>query len=118
MLPNTPLLREHKDLVPYTGGMKDDKDARKRWLASSGGRRRVISSAAEDVFDVAKADAEQLAVFAFEEFGATLDTTWPVSKLRKQVMDLAKAIGNAGAPTAVALPNPTAKAGLDAAMAS
>lgn len=104
LIPNTERTCKVKDYIPYPGSASDDLATRRDFLRF-GHRRRVMNSVAErDVFDVGTADADTLVAFAFAEYGMVLQPTTPVKTLRKQVMTLADAAGQA--TTAVSPPKP------------
>jgi hypothetical protein len=92
LMPNTPGLRKHPAYRVYGGSVKDDLPTRMRWLAGQSRQStpRVVNSMAEqDAFDVGTATADDLAVFALEQWGMVLNTTEPLPVLRKRVMEAA-----------------------------
>lgn len=94
LMPNTPLLRKHKDYMPFTGSVRASIEERKLFLSTGSTRARVVNSAPEDSesepFDIGRATKEELVAFAFTEFGAALDPTIDIRTLRKQIQTLAK----------------------------
>jgi hypothetical protein len=97
LMPNTPRLRVHKDYRVYTGNPTDDIETRKRWLKGVGQRTpRVVDSTADVApFDVGTATADDLVMFAFENYGKVLDSALPPKKLREAVKALADAEASA-----------------------
>ena len=53
--------------------------------------RKVVNTVPQEVFDIGTATADDLVMFALEEYGATLDPVLPVKKLRTKVAELAAA---------------------------
>ncbi len=54
--------------------------------------RKVVNTApADEAFDIGTATADDLVLFALEEFGQVLDPTLPLKKLRTRVAELAAA---------------------------
>lgn len=94
LMPNTPRLREHKDYRVYTGPKGADLPTRMRWLA--GAQRRapalIDSSEASETFDLGKASAADLVMFAFENYGKVLDENTPLLELRKAIKAMAETI--------------------------
>lgn len=94
LMPNTPLLRKHKDYRPFTGSVKASLDERMLFLATGSTRSRVINSAPEEEedlppFDIGKATKDEMVAFAYTEFGAVLDPTKPIRDLRREIQALA-----------------------------
>jgi hypothetical protein len=90
LMPNVPQIRKMKNYMPYHGSPSDDLATRKAFLQGMGGKRRIVNSAPDEVFDVGTASVEELAAFAMDEFGFALDVTLPAKKLRTKVMELAR----------------------------
>lgn len=97
LMPNTPRLRVHKDYRVYTGNPTDDLETRKRWLKGVDRRTpKVIDSTPDTApFDVGTATADDLVMFAFENYGKVLDSALPPKKLREAVKALADAEASA-----------------------
>lgn len=93
LMPNTPRLRVHKDyrVLPMDQQKATSSSAaeRLRWLekAVGVGSPKVMNSMAEsDAFDVGTANPDELAVFAMEQWGFSLDPRKPLKTLRAEVM--------------------------------
>lgn len=98
LMPNTPRLRAHPKYRVYGGDIKAPVPERMRWLAGALKQMptKIVNSQAEnDAFDVGKATADELVVFANEQFGMILDPAEPLPVLRKRIMARAEA-GSAG----------------------
>lgn len=97
LMPNTPRLRVHKDYRVYTGNPTDDLETRKRWLKGVDRRTPKVIDSTPDVapFDVGTATADDLVMFAFENYGKVLDSALPPKKLREAVKALADAEASA-----------------------
>lgn len=93
LMPNTPRLRVHKDYRVYTGNPTDDLETRKRWLKGVDRRTPKVIDSTPDAapFDVGTATADDLVMFAFENYGKVLDSALPPKKLREAVKALADA---------------------------
>jgi hypothetical protein len=93
LMPNTPRLRAHKQYRVYSGPLDASVPQRMKWLEGALKQlpRRVVNSAPEEVFDIGTATADDLVVFAMENYGATLDPAHPLKKLRTEVAKLAAA---------------------------
>ena len=93
LMPNIPLLRQHKDYRVFTGSPNASLEERQQYLSSGRGQGRavVLPPNIEEIepFDIGKADAEELVNFAFTEYGLVLTATTPLRQLRKQVADAA-----------------------------
>lgn len=93
LMPNTPLLRKHKDYMPYTGSVKASLDERMNFIRTGSSRSRVIDSTPEEVlppFDVGAATKEELVAFAAAEFGVALSVDQDIRTLRKKIVSLAE----------------------------
>lgn len=92
LMPNTEALRKHPKYRVYGGPLDAPVSARMKWLAGALRQMpKVTNSKAEsDVFDVGTATADDLVVFAMENWGAVLDPTKDLRELRKAVMKLAE----------------------------
>lgn len=89
LMPNTPRLRKHAKYRVYGGDVRAPLEKRMKWLegAMRQSPTKIINSMEiADEFDVGKADADELVVFANEQFGLILDPTEPLPVLRKRVM--------------------------------
>lgn len=97
LMPNTPRLRVHKDYRVYTGDPTDDLETRKRWLKGVDRRTPKVIDSTPDAapFDVGTATADDLVMFAFENYGKVLDSALPPKKLREAVKALADAEASA-----------------------
>lgn len=97
LMPNTPRLRVHKDYRVYTGNPTDDLETRKRWLKGVDRRTPKVIDSTPDAapFDVGTATADDLVMFAFENYGKVLDSALPPKKLREAVKALADAEASA-----------------------
>lgn len=104
LLPNTKLTRKNANYFPYGGKASDSLEVRMQYLKFNGRRRVVDTSTAEETFDVGTADATALVAFALEEYGAMLDPTQPIKKLRRAVLDLANSAGTAGPSAGLSIP--------------
>ena len=93
LMPNTPRLRAHAMYRVYGGALEASLPERMAWLKGMMRMpRKVVNTApAQDTFDIGTATADDLVVFALEEFGATLDPALPLKKLRTKVAELAAA---------------------------
>lgn len=93
LMPNTKRLREHKDYRVYGGKHDDSLEVRQRWLKGAGRMiQQVVDSTANAApFDVGTATAEDLVMFAYENYGKVLDAKLPPKKLREAVKELADA---------------------------
>ena len=93
LMPNTARLRAHKDYRVYAGPLDASEPERMRWLAGALKQmptKIVNSMATEDMFDVGTASADEMVVFANEQWGVVLDAAKPLKALRKEVMALAE----------------------------
>lgn len=93
LMPNTPGLRVHPNYRVYGGSSKDDLPTRMRWLEGMSrqiGPRVVNSMAEQDAFDVGTATADDLVMFANEQWGMVLNPSEPLAVLRKRVMEAAE----------------------------
>jgi hypothetical protein len=90
LMPNVPGIRKMKNYMPYHGNPGDDLPTRQAFLQGLSGKRRIVNSAPDEVFDVGTASVEELVAFAMDEFGAALDVTLPAKKLRAKVMELSR----------------------------
>lgn len=105
LMPNTPRLRAHKDYRVYPAGLDDARKStnaeRLRWIEKSKAitsSPKIVNSMAEaDQFDVGTATADELAVFAMEQWGLALDPKKPLKTLRGEVMKKASEIEPVGA---------------------
>lgn len=86
LMPNTPLIRRRPQYMPYDGAATDDEATRRAYVDGVGTRRaRVINSQAEaDVFDIGKANKDELIAFAMSEYGKMLNAESDVRTLRKE----------------------------------
>lgn len=92
LMPNTPNLRKHPMYRVYGGALDAPLAERMKWLAGMMRMpRKVINTAPADVFDIGTATAEDLVVFAMEEYGQVLDAKLPIKKLRTRVAEFAAA---------------------------
>jgi len=92
LMPNTPNLRKHPMYRVYGGALDAPLAERMKWLAGMMRMpRKVINTAPAEVFDIGTATAEDLVVFAMEEYGQVLDAKLPIKKLRTRVAELAAA---------------------------
>jgi hypothetical protein len=93
LMPNTPRLRVHKDYRVFTGDINATLPDRMRWL--TGAKRQPIrvvnTQEAANEFDLGSASKEDIVTFAFEEYGAVLEPTQDIRKLRKEVIRLFEA---------------------------
>ncbi len=92
LMPNTPRLRVHPKYRVYSGPKDADASGRLRWLdgQSRSGKVAVVNTMSEqDTFDVGTASADELMIFALENYGLALDPEKPMKTLRKQVMEAA-----------------------------
>ena len=111
MIPNVPKLRGHPNYRVYMGDPTASKEERLRVLHTQGllesaaivdsGPRGVpqpgpIESPEGEPFDVAKAQREELKIFAKQNYGVDLDPKGDthLQTLRAQVRDLARARGD------------------------
>lgn len=91
LYPNVPLVARKSNFRPYHGSAKASLEDRMRYLDGLGAKRAVIfTEEPEEPFDIGKADADQLAHFAQEQYGAVIDTSKPLKVLREQVFKLAQ----------------------------
>lgn len=99
LMPNTPRLRAHKDYRVYPVSQEEARKStvvdRLKWIERSAampsGPKVVNSMSEADTFDVGSANADEMAVFAMENFGLALDPKKPLKALRKEVMEAAEA---------------------------
>jgi len=93
LMPNTPRLRTHKDYRVYTGDINATLPDRMRWLTGTKRQpiRVVNTQEATNEFDLGSASKEDIVTFAFEEYGAVLEPTQDIRKLRKEVIRLFEA---------------------------
>jgi hypothetical protein len=94
LLPNVPKIREHKNYRVYDGPTDGTRQERLAWISKAISRKPIIVDSSEnepEPFDAGKATAEDLCVFAMDQWGAALDPSKSVGVLRKEVMKLAKA---------------------------
>lgn len=92
LMPNTPRLRVHPQYRVYAGPKDADAAGRLRWLEgqSRGGKTKLVNSKAdEDTFDVGTATADEMVIFALENYGLKLDPKKPLKTLRKELMEAA-----------------------------
>lgn len=94
LMPNTVLLRKHKDYRPYTGSVKASHEERMLFLRTGSSRPRMVNSVPEEAeaapFDLGKATKDEIVAFAFTEFGAAFDPGTDIRTLRKQLAALAE----------------------------
>lgn len=97
LMPNTPRLRKHKDYRVYMGPKDADTELRMKWLAGAGRRSPMVVDSSEpaEVFDLGKATAADLVLFAFENYGMILDENTPIVELRKAVKATAEKLAAA-----------------------
>lgn len=102
LMPNTPRLRAHKQYRVYSGPLDASVAQRKRWLEGALKQlpKRVVNSAPEEVFDIGLATADDLVIFALENYGAKLDPEHSLKKLRTEVAKLAAAAESETEPQA------------------
>ncbi len=94
LMPNTPNLRKHPMYRVYGGALDAALPERMKWLKGMMRMpRQVVNTAPQEVFDIGTATADDLVLFALEEYGAVLASTTPINKLRKQVAAMAQAAG-------------------------
>jgi len=92
LMPNTPRLRTHAMYRVYGGALDAPLPERMAWLKGMQRMpRKVVNTAPQDVFDIGTATADDLVMFALEEYGATLDLALSLKKLRTKVAELAAA---------------------------
>jgi len=93
LMPNTPRLRVHPMYRVYGGSLDASLPERMAWLKGMMRMpRKVVNTApADEAFDIGTATADDLVLFALEEFGQVLDPTLPLKKLRTRVAELAAA---------------------------
>lgn len=100
LMPNNAILRAHKNYRVYqgpTGKGVTDKD-RLKWLEGVVKKPQVVNSKeAEDTFDVGTATADDMAMFALEQWGMQLDISQPLKVLRKIVVEAAEKAAKADA---------------------
>lgn len=102
LYPNVPLVARKPNFRPYHGPAKASLEDRMRYLEGLGAKRAVIyTEQPDEPFDIGKADADQLAQFAQEQYGAVIDTSKPLKVLREHVFKLSQ-LPDPGA----ALPDP------------
>lgn len=102
LYPNVPLVARKPNFRPYHGSAKASLEDRMRYLEGLGAKRAVIyTEQPDEPFDIGKADADQLAQFAQEQYGAVIDTSKPLKVLREHVFKLSQ-LPDPGA----ALPDP------------
>ena len=98
LMPNTPLMRKHKSLVPYTGSVKASLEERMRYLATGSSRRVTLAPPQEEeVFDIGTATKEEILDFALAEYGQQLNEKAPVHILRGQLNKLVQAMSGGSA---------------------
>lgn len=91
LYPNTKLVARKPEFRPYHGDPKASLQDRLRYLKGLGAKRAVSYEAPpEEPFDIGGADADALANFAMEQYGAVLDPSKPVKVLREQVFKLSQ----------------------------
>ena len=91
LYPNTKLMRKREGYRLYHGPANASLEDRKRYLLGLSARRGVTYDAEpEPDFDLNTADLEALMTFAQDQYGIVLDSSKPLSKLRKQVFDLSQ----------------------------
>jgi hypothetical protein len=94
LMPNTPRLRVHPQYRVYGGPRDADAAGRLRWLdgqSRAGKTTKVVNSKeAEDTFDVGTATADDLMIFALENYGLALDPSKPLKVLRKELLAAAE----------------------------
>jgi hypothetical protein len=91
LYPNTALMRKRQGYRLYHGPAQASLEDRKRYLLGLSARRGVTyDPEPEAPFDIGTADLEALMTFAQDQFGIVLDSSKPLSKLRKQVFDLSQ----------------------------
>ncbi len=92
LMPNTPRLRAHAMYRVYGGSLDASLPERMQWLKGMMRQpRKVVNTTPDEAFDIGTATADDLVMFALEEFGATLDPVLPLKKLRTKVAELAAA---------------------------
>lgn len=99
LMPNTPNLRKHAMYRVYGGDIHASLPERMKWLQGMMRMpRKVVNTTPEDVFDIGTSSAEDLAIFALEEYGQALDPKWPLKKLRTKVAEFAAAAESPAEP--------------------
>ncbi len=88
LYPNTDLNAKKARFRPYHGDAKASLDDRMRYLSGLGAKRAVVFTPPEP-FDVGLADKDALLQFAQDQYGAVLDSSKPLNKLREEVFNLA-----------------------------
>ena len=88
LYPNTKLVAKNPRFRPYHGNPHATLEERMRYLQGLGPRTKVVFE--QPVFDIGKADKDQLVAFAMDEYGAVLDPSKPINKLRQEVAKLAE----------------------------
>lgn len=92
LMPNTPRLRTHPMYRVYGGALDAPLAERMKWLAGMMRMpRKVVNTAPVEVFDIGTATAEDLVIFALEEYGQVLEPQSPLKVLRTKVAALAAA---------------------------
>lgn len=107
LYPNTKLVAKNPRFRPYHGDPKANLQDRLRFLQGFAGKRDVVFTQPDEPFDIGQADADALAAFAMEQYGAVLDPAKPIGVLRKQVFDLSQLPDG---PAAEAAPDALAEA--------
>lgn len=91
LYPNTKLVAKNPRFRPYHGDPKANLEDRMRFLQGFAGKRAVtFTASADEPFDIGKADADALAEFAMDQYGAVLDPAKPIGVLREQVFKLSQ----------------------------
>lgn len=99
LMPNVPMLREHKDYRVYTGSIEASLADRMRWIKGEVRRvPKVTYTSPTDAFDVGKATKDDLIVFAMEELALALDPSMHIATMRSRVLEAANKLAAAAAP--------------------
>lgn len=93
LMPNTPKLREMADYRVYDGPIDGTREQRLVWVRAALKRNpvKIVNTQEQETFDIGKASKDDLVTFAFEQWGATLDSAKPLKMLRDEVAKLAGA---------------------------
>ena len=96
LIPNTPLNAKNPKYRVFLGDYRASEAERVAFLKSGGlgvGKRAVVLPAADEPFDIGKAQKDELIAFAFEQYQAVLDPSTNIRTLRKKVAELASGAG-------------------------
>jgi hypothetical protein len=93
LFPNVPLVAKKANFRVYTGSPKASLQERLQYV-KMGGLRKVpqLTNIEPPPFDVGKATKDDIVLFAREEFGAEMDATKPLARMREDLIALANSM--------------------------